>query len=107
MLPFFAWKIFSISFFISLDFYLQVLMFFLPSPFTSATKLPCRRKQPHKLNFVTKRIPSADVTPTFRQTEYLFLPKIVIRKSFLTTKSITKQIRQANRKRLLRSSRGC
>ena len=25
MLPFFAWKIFSISFFISLDFYLQVL----------------------------------------------------------------------------------
>ena len=26
MLPFFAWKIFSISFFISLDFYLQVLM---------------------------------------------------------------------------------
>lgn len=27
MLPFFAWKIFSISFFISLDFYLQVLLF--------------------------------------------------------------------------------
>ena len=27
MLPFFAWKIFSISFFISLDFYLQVLFF--------------------------------------------------------------------------------
>ena len=26
MLPFFAWKIFSISFFISLDFYLQVLL---------------------------------------------------------------------------------
>lgn len=26
MLPFFAWKIFSISFFISLDFYLQVLI---------------------------------------------------------------------------------
>ncbi len=32
MLPFFAWKIFSISFFISLDFYLQVLMnYFLQS----------------------------------------------------------------------------
>ena len=31
MLPFFAWKIFSISFFISLDFYLQVLFrFFAP-----------------------------------------------------------------------------
>ena len=29
MLPFFAWKIFSISFFISLDFYLQVLLNFL------------------------------------------------------------------------------
>ena len=29
MLPFFAWKIFSISFFISLDFYLQVLFLFL------------------------------------------------------------------------------
>ena len=28
MLPFFAWKIFSISFFISLDFYLQVLLRF-------------------------------------------------------------------------------
>ena len=28
MLPFFAWKIFSISFFISLDFYLQVLSLF-------------------------------------------------------------------------------
>ena len=28
MLPFFAGKIFSISFFISLDFYLQVLLFF-------------------------------------------------------------------------------
>ena len=28
MLPFFAWKIFSISFFISLDFYLQVLLIF-------------------------------------------------------------------------------
>jgi len=27
VLPFFAWKIFSISFFISLDFYLQVLFF--------------------------------------------------------------------------------
>ena len=26
MLPFFAWKIFSISFFISLDFYLQVFL---------------------------------------------------------------------------------
>ena len=88
-------------------FHFFLLNVFLPSLFTSATKLPCRRKQPHKLNFVTKRIPSADVTPTFRQTEYLFLPKIVIRKSFLTTKSITKQIRQANRKRLLRSSRGC
>ena len=28
MLPFFAWKIFSISFFISLDFYLQVFFIF-------------------------------------------------------------------------------
>lgn len=29
MLPFFAWKIFSISFFISLDFYLQVLLYII------------------------------------------------------------------------------
>ena len=36
MLPFFAWKIFSISFFISLDFYLQVFLFF----YKSAVPLP-------------------------------------------------------------------
>ena len=35
MLPFFAWKIFSISFFISLDFYLQVLLFFTKFYFLS------------------------------------------------------------------------
>jgi len=29
VLPFFAWKIFSISFFISLDFYLQVLEYLI------------------------------------------------------------------------------
>ena len=32
MLPFFAWKIFSISFFIFLDFYLQVLFNIYISP---------------------------------------------------------------------------
>ena len=44
MLPFFAWKIFSISFFISLDFYLQVL-FEIFIFYTSTRAVPMRRTE--------------------------------------------------------------
>lgn len=82
MLPFFAWKIFSISFFISLDFYLQVLFkaFFAGFPPGGRCRAQAKRmrggyiNETHNISFESNRFSNCEGLRTTQKREVYFAP---------------------------------